>query len=209
MVSATWRRSSKRRSFFHDRRQLRSTVSSRSSYKACSIRPMSPSSIRSTGPQCVPLGDRVPFLTTPRDVTRLLNALAVIFPSVRNEVNTVDFVAIEALRIFAPSAYEIVRANRSQFTGMLLSVDHVRNDLKQFHETWLSALGKDEARVRSLVFHLFPAVAAIVNGAKRVSPGDAMLRRTRRICAEQIFDVYFRYSPERGLSRTAFLEQYN
>src|SRR5262249_25633415 len=42
-----------------------------------------------------------PFLRTPRDVTRLLNALTVTYPVVRNEVNLVDFVAVETVRLFA------------------------------------------------------------------------------------------------------------
>ena len=41
----------------------------------------------------------------PRDVVRFINTLSVTYPSVRGEVNPVDFIALEALRIFVPSLY--------------------------------------------------------------------------------------------------------
>lgn len=146
-----------------------------------------------------------PFLRTPRDVTRLINALAVIYPTVKNEVNPVDFVAIETLRMFSPEVYDLVRSNRTRFTGMMLSVDHLRDENKQFHEQWLSTVTRNRDAVRATVVRLFPAMAALLARTGRTPEADARLRKARRICAEQVFDVYFRYSLDRGLSRAAFL----
>lgn len=147
-----------------------------------------------------------PFLQTPRDVTRLINAIAVTYPPVRNEVNPVDFVAIETLRVFVPDTYDVIRSNRARFAGVLLHVDHLREENKLFHEQWIATVGRDRAAVHAIIVRLFPRVAAVLAKSGAATDRDAVLRKARRICAEQVFDVYFRYSLDRGLSRAAFLK---
>ena len=145
------------------------------------------------------------FLRTPRDVTRLLNALTVTYPVVRNEVNLVDFVAIETLRLFAPGAYDVVRSNRMRFVGMYLAVEHLQEENRTFHEDWLTRTERNADAVRVLVGQMFPRVAALLAKAGRPAVNDIALRKTRRVCTEEVFDVYFRYSLDRGLSRSSFL----
>lgn len=58
-----------------------------------------------------------PFIRTPRDVIRLTNTLAVTYPPLRGEVNAVDFVGIETLRVFAPEVYDVIRRNTIAFVG--------------------------------------------------------------------------------------------
>ena len=53
----------------------------------------------------------VPFIRTPRDVVELSNALRVTWPAVVNEVDRADFLAIEALRLFAPDVHSSIRRN--------------------------------------------------------------------------------------------------
>ncbi|MBC1217949.1 AAA family ATPase, partial (plasmid) [Trichormus variabilis ARAD] len=45
------------------------------------------------------------FITTPRSILRLANTLMVTYPGVKGEVNFVDFVAIETIRLFYPTVY--------------------------------------------------------------------------------------------------------
>lgn len=56
------------------------------------------------------------FIKTPRDIVRLTNTLRVTYPVVKGEVNAADFLAIEVLRVFYPSVYDIVRKNSGAFT---------------------------------------------------------------------------------------------
>jgi len=80
------------------------------------------------------------YIRTPRDVVVLINALAVTYPAVSGEVNPVDFIAIETLRVFEPDVYDIIRRNGSSFTlrsdagtiGQPRPEDH-----KALHESWL------------------------------------------------------------------------
>jgi predicted KAP-like P-loop ATPase len=147
----------------------------------------------------------LPFLRTPRDIVRLINALAVIYPSVQNDVNPTDFVAIETLRVFAPEVHDLIRAHHTRFVGALSMVDHMRSSNKLFHEKWLAELGAMELTVKALVLRLFPAVARAL-GKEHGSVPDGTLRKQRRICREEVFEHYFRYMPGRGMSRREFLE---
>lgn len=146
-----------------------------------------------------------PFLRTPRDVGRLLNSIAVIYPSLRGEVNVVDFIGVETLRVFAPDAYEIIRSNPQRFVGMLLAVDHLKEQHRQFHEEWLATVKRDAHTTRALVTRLFPSVAGVLGARNSPAPRDGTLRKARRVCVENVFDVYFRYAIERGVSRSEFL----
>lgn len=57
------------------------------------------------------------FIDKPRDIVRIVNALSVTYPAVAGEVNPVDYVALEFLRLFEPLAYQVIRDNREMFAG--------------------------------------------------------------------------------------------
>lgn len=39
------------------------------------------------------------------------------FPHLRGEINPVDFIALECLRVFVPEAYAVIRDNKQKFSG--------------------------------------------------------------------------------------------
>lgn len=52
-----------------------------------------------------------PYLETPRDVTRLINTLKVIWPNVAGDVDPADLIAITSLQLFDPEVYAFIRDN--------------------------------------------------------------------------------------------------
>ena len=52
------------------------------------------------------------FMKTPRNVVQLTNYLSLSYPSVRGEVNAIDFVTIETLRVHCSSVYDLIRRNQ-------------------------------------------------------------------------------------------------
>ena len=80
------------------------------------------------------------FLRTPRDVVRLTDALKLTYSAVEGEVNPVDFVALEVLRIFRPSVYEKIRLHPEQFAGSTPS--ERGDDLTKFTEIGWKPLTK-------------------------------------------------------------------
>ena len=49
------------------------------------------------------------LIETPRDMIRLMNVLRLTFPPVCRELNPVDFIAVEAVRVFLPDLYDTIR----------------------------------------------------------------------------------------------------
>ena len=147
------------------------------------------------------------LLRTPRDVLRLSNAVSVTYAALRGEVNPVDFIAVEALRLFVPTAYAMMRENPDKFVGWGVAVarerDGVGEALAQFHEKWIVALGDKGPAVRHILAALFPGLAGLI--ATQNSPGTELeWRSMRRICSDDVFDAYFRYSLEGDLGRAEY-----
>ena len=59
-----------------------------------------------------------PWLRTPRDAGRLLNALVVSWPAVARDVDFADFIALETLRLFEPALHAFIRHNPHRLTGL-------------------------------------------------------------------------------------------
>ena len=137
------------------------------------------------------------FLKTPRDVTRLTNVLSVTFRAVAAEVNPIEFVAVESLRLFCPTVYHTVRENREMFTGSGPS-DYTRpsrDDLTAFHKRWLEELRQSQPQyaepVQAMIRRLFPKLASVWGNTNYGPDWEEGWRRELRLCSEDIFPVYF------------------
>ena len=140
------------------------------------------------------------FFEVPRDIVRFINTLTVTYPSVVGNVNPVDFIAIESLRVFQPKIYDVVRSNPEMFTGGSSG----RSDEKdKFHNNWLKEF-PDDARVQVWPFltRLFPRLQNCSHGSSSLSGW----RRELRICHPEIFPTYFTLTiPVGSISRDEIL----
>lgn len=147
-----------------------------------------------------------PFIQTPRDIVRYTNAVSVTFPIVKNEVNTVDFLAIEALRVFNQRAYNFIKRNQHLFTGIRSAsrgtID-LRNKEKEEHETWLETVSNDiRPTTIKLLKRLFPRFSSCFGGAAHGNDFIPVWRKDKRICSADVFPVYFRLTiPEGNISQ--------
>lgn len=136
-----------------------------------------------------------PFIKTPRDVTRLTNTISVTYPAVRGEVNVADFIAIETIRVFLPSLYGVIRSNPDQFIGHNRS-DHNQEveSLKTFHGDWLKEIPEETRRegARNLTRTLFPKLESAWSNTRHDATWEPKWRKSRRICSDTVFPVYFR-----------------
>ena len=105
------------------------------------------------------------FITTPRDIVRLANTLSVTYPAVEGEVNPVDFIAIETLRVFCPVVYDTIRKNRKAFAGHSNTSGYFGpgvDDLKSFHNSLLDRVQKeDKEPIKRLLRRIFPKLEAV------------------------------------------------
>lgn len=147
------------------------------------------------------------FITKPRDIVRVINALAVTYPPVAGEVNPVDYIALEFLRVFQPAAYSTIRDNKDMFVGVLDRVGG-RDDITAFHQSWLMSLNeRDRAPVTALVKRIFPKVESAIG---RMGYGRDFLpvwRKALRACSPELFDIYFQFGvPDDHLTQAELMK---
>lgn len=141
------------------------------------------------------------LIRVPRDVVRFANTLTVTYPSVVGEVNPVDFIAIEALRVFLPQVYDVVRTNQEKFAGHRRENGHGRQDeqaRQAFHDTWLKEVPeRDRSITMALMQWIFPKLEPTIYGAE----WGPQWRRALRVCSPDMFPIYFRLSLPSGSIR--------
>jgi predicted KAP-like P-loop ATPase len=138
------------------------------------------------------------FLITPRKINLLTNTLSVTYSAVRGEVNPVDFIGIETLRIFCSDAYNMIRTYPEKFTGRELVSSKI-DQLRIFHESWISQVAEeDREAVRGLLSRLFPKLENVWEDLGFDRPVEATWRKQLRICSPDIFPIYFHLALPQG-----------
>lgn len=146
----------------------------------------------------------VKLIRVPRDIVRLINSLSVTYPAVVGEVNPVDFIAIESMRVFLPDVYKAIRANEEQFTGHRApSGGAEKQAAVAFHDEWLKAVPGDLVScVRDMLERIFPKLESVWSNMHYSAEHSVQWRRDLRVCSPDVFQVYFRFSlPPGALSR--------
>ena len=135
-----------------------------------------------------------PWLNVPRDVGRLLNALAVSWRPVARNVDFSDFVSIETLRLFEPDLYTFIRHNRGLLTG--IERDHAsdRDSKEKLSKRILDTVEPDNhVRTKGSLQRLFPRLELVWGNHGYRSEFLREWDQERRICIERHFPAYFRF----------------
>lgn len=142
-----------------------------------------------------------PLIRIPRDIVRLTNSLSVTYPAVVGEVNPVDFIAIESLRIFLPKVYDVIRSNEEKFVGH--NTDE-QQEAVAFHNAWVQAVPDElQSGTKELMQFLFPKLESVWSNMHYSANSAMQWRRELRVCSPEVFPAYFRLSlPEGALRRT-------
>ncbi len=143
-----------------------------------------------------------PFLQTPRDVVRLINTLSVTYPAVHGEVNPVDMVGIETLRVFCAPVYDATRRNAEAFAGAASDFGGHREseqEQRQFYDTVIDELPEPNRQVaKKLLLRLFPKLHSIWENTHYGPNHLSDWRRKRRVCSPDHFHIYFRLALPAG-----------
>lgn len=135
-------------------------------------------------------GAVMPWIRSPRDVGRLSNAIAMLWPSLNEEVDFADLLAVETLRLFEPRLYEFLRTQNDKLTGAEPDRSD-RRHLETYGQKILSFVdeGKHERTKRALCY-LFPRLDAVFNNTWH--GGDwRRAEKEKRIESNKRFPVYF------------------
>lgn len=148
-----------------------------------------------------------PLIQVPRDIVRFVNTLTVTYPTIVGEVNPVDFIAIEALRVFLPDVYNVVRSNPEKFTGYRTGNDGEKAQLQAFHNSWLKDVSESQREsVRALLTRLFPKLETVWENIHFGAEFSGIWRRELRVCSGDIFPTYFRWALSPGAVSNAELK---
>jgi predicted KAP-like P-loop ATPase len=141
-----------------------------------------------------------PYITTPRHVTRLMSAISVTWPAVKDEVNQADFIALETLRLYEPELYRSIRAKRDLLTG---SARESNRDESRFDPFLRSIRHEKHSQVKDALQRLFPSLENMGYGGEWHSTWDA----ERRVCIGKHFDTYFQLALSSEALSTADLNE--
>ncbi len=131
------------------------------------------------------------FISTPRKINLLTNTLSVTYPAVQGEVNPVDFIGIETLRIFCPEAYSMIRTYPEKFTGREWVASKIEQ-LRTFQESWVTQIAEENREaVRGLLSQLFPKLGEMWGDLGFEPPNESSWRKQLRICSPDIFPIFF------------------
>jgi len=141
------------------------------------------------------------FIDSPRHLVRLSNTLCVTYSALRGEVDPVDFIIIETLRIFCPPVYNVIRTNPDMFVGAhpaTLSTIPGYNPLQEkraFHDSWLQEINEnDKETIKILLAYCFPILDAVFFGAQYSPETLSVYGIRNRVSAIDQFDRYFRFA---------------
>lgn len=141
------------------------------------------------------------FVNSVRNIKRVTNALKVTYPLLKNEVNPIDFIAIEFVRIFCPDIYQLIKDNDTMFAGHSRDegLSSNRDELKAFHEKWPSSIEEPKGKImKALLTRLFPKLESVFNNTTYNADWLQDWKKKLRICHPEKFDIYFRYSLPQG-----------
>jgi len=153
-------------------------------------------------------------LTTPRMAVRYGNSLSFAIPLLKGEVNHVDLMLIEAVKIFYPRHYEFIKNNSHYFTSSYSShsygsqdVNGKKNELTEHLDNLASELSKAEkGAILNLLKALFPRLNEAFHNTFQ-HEGHKQWLKEKRIVSTSYFNRYFSYAVIEGeLSDVAFDE---
>lgn len=134
-------------------------------------------------------------LKTPRQVKLFENAISFAVPLLKGEVRVIEQIQIEALRVFYPSVYDVVRKNPE----ILLRAREGDRDEQRPSPIDIAILGiegdeDEKAAIRDLLVGLFPRFGTMGYG----HDWERTWSEQKRICSRDYFHRYFTYAVPTG-----------
>lgn len=139
------------------------------------------------------------LLVSLRDVKRFINSLKFNFSLIQQgslfELNPIDFIGLEVVRVFAPEVYDGMRGESLLFTHTDSSMDRKNGEQerRQRIEAVINKAGEDiKEPVKKIIYQLFPQIKGLFENMHCGSNDwqDGWTKELR-ICSTELFDRYF------------------
>lgn len=138
-----------------------------------------------------------------RDVKRFSSSLefniSLLFQGDSMEVNPIDFIAIEALRVFIPEFYSFMRVRKGLFTSQNDESRGIENSRKKELEAELNKIPIPmQDNIRGLISMLFPQVGKMLNVDRNLFDTFFTPQENAtllKVCSPDFYDAYFTLMP--------------
>ncbi|HIG96493.1 TPA: AAA family ATPase [Candidatus Woesearchaeota archaeon] len=148
------------------------------------------------------------LFVTIRDIKRFISSLRLNWSIVgKEDTNMIDFIAIEAIRVFVPQFYSAISGNKTLFTSMessypTLRADKEKTKMARYQELLKKVSEEIRPVIEKICDELFPQL-----GSGYGHDWQQNWRREKRISAEERFNFYFQLGiPEGAISETEITE---
>jgi predicted KAP-like P-loop ATPase len=142
-------------------------------------------------------------LKNPRMVNRYKNALSFSLPILKDEVNPVDLMLIEGIRVFYPKLYEVVRDNPDLFLDPKYDTFDQDDKTSRFFtrkiDKGLEEFTYEESEAaKELLKVLFPRLNDVLGGTMHNPEREVIWAKEQRISSREYFDRFFSFSVPEG-----------
>ncbi len=134
------------------------------------------------------------YLTTLRDVKRVINAIRFTLAQVSGDVNPSDFVMMEVIRVFDRGVHDAIWRHKKAFSGLhdtsLLAIE--RESIERAYEMTLEeAQPSTRTELRNFLRQLFPRYDAHIRGSSLEASFLDQWGKEKRVCSPSHFDTYY------------------
>ncbi|MBP0611593.1 AAA family ATPase [Chryseobacterium sp. cx-311] len=143
-------------------------------------------------------------IDTPRAAIRYANSISFSLPLLINEVNYVDLLLIEAVKIFYPDLYAFIREKSNFFFDSYDSTYNRNINREEIKKRFLEQIANaahikpdEQSNVLNLLIFLFPRLNELLNNSFNMQFGETVVRE-KKIGAYQYFKRYFAYTVLKG-----------
>lgn len=143
------------------------------------------------------------LFVTIRDIKRYISSLRLNWSIVgKEEVNRIDFIAVEAIRVFAPSLYSAISANSHVFTGTHnLYASFTGNDKKDRQAKFKELINELPKELQKIMESICNVLFPQLDNANYGGDWEQIWKQERRICVDERFGFYFQLGiPEGAIS---------
>ena len=139
-------------------------------------------------------------LTTPRKAKLYGNILMFSLPILQGEINPVDLMLVEGIRVFCPSLYDVLRNNKSLFSGTFKNSPYSNNDIEKsrlrtlIDDTLNSCININKEGLINLLKNMFPKLQSVYGNMNYDSDWHEKWYKAKRVCSENYYSRYFTYS---------------
>lgn len=139
-------------------------------------------------------------ISTPRKAKLYSNTLMFSLPILKGEVNPIDLMLIEGIRLFYPKLYDFIKNNQDLFAGTFIPSQYGNDDANKEHirelidETILNLNVTEKEGIIELLKDIFPRLQAVYSNTYHSGDSLKIWDKNQNICSKNYFFRYFGYS---------------